>query len=123
MPAGRLDSNSAALLALTQDGRTVRQLIGQDTLINKKYLVRLQYAKPGWPPDADLKKLGHDLWIDGKPLLNNGRPYFHWLSRASRAGRRRTQRNSLLLAEPDENRQLKSALHFDSFFLTKPCTM
>ena len=69
VPAGRLDIDSVGLLVLTQDGRIAKQLIGQDTSIEKEYLVRVQYTKPGKLPDADLKKLNHGLWMDGKPLL------------------------------------------------------
>lgn len=69
VPAGRLDIDSVGLLVLTQDGRIAKQLIGQDTAIEKEYLVRVQYGKPGKLPDADLKKLNHGLWMDGKPLL------------------------------------------------------
>lgn len=69
VPAGRLDIDSVGLLVLTQDGRIAKQLIGQDTSIEKEYLVRVQYTRPGRLPDADLKKLNHGLWMDGKPLL------------------------------------------------------
>ena len=69
VPAGRLDIDSVGLLVLTQDGRIAKQLIGQDTDIDKEYLVRVQYSKPGKLPDGDLKKLNHGLWMDGKPLL------------------------------------------------------
>ncbi|MDP3669994.1 MAG: pseudouridine synthase [Telluria sp.] len=69
VPAGRLDIDSVGLLILTQDGRIAKQLIGQDTVIEKEYLVRVQYSKPGKLPDADLKKLNHGLWMDGKALL------------------------------------------------------
>lgn len=69
VPAGRLDIDSVGLLVLTQDGRVAKQLIGQDTAIEKEYLVRVQYTRPGRLPDADLKKLNHGLWMDGKPLL------------------------------------------------------
>ena len=69
VPAGRLDIDSVGLLVLTQDGRIAKQLIGQDTSIEKEYLVRVQYTKPGKLPDSDLKKLNHGLWMDGKPLL------------------------------------------------------
>ncbi|WEF34161.1 pseudouridine synthase [Pseudoduganella chitinolytica] len=69
VPAGRLDIDSVGLLVLTQDGRIAKHLIGQDTEIDKEYLVRVQYTKPGKLPDADLKKLNHGLWMDGKPLL------------------------------------------------------
>jgi 23S rRNA pseudouridine2604 synthase len=69
VPAGRLDIDSVGLLVLTQDGRIAKQLIGQDTSIDKEYLVRVEYTKPGKLPDSDLKKLNHGLWMDGKPLL------------------------------------------------------
>lgn len=69
VPAGRLDIDSVGLLVLTQDGRIAKQLIGENTSIDKEYLVRVEYTKPGRLPDADLKKLNHGLWMDGKPLL------------------------------------------------------
>ncbi|MDB5906786.1 MAG: rRNA pseudouridine synthase [Massilia sp.] len=69
VPAGRLDIDSVGLLVLTQDGRVAKRLIGQDTAIEKEYLVRVQYTKPGTLPDADLKKLCFGLWMDGKALL------------------------------------------------------
>lgn len=69
VPAGRLDIDSVGLLVLTQDGRIARKLIGEDTSVEKEYLVRVQYTRPGRLPDADLKKLNHGLWMDGKPLL------------------------------------------------------
>ncbi len=69
VPAGRLDIDSVGLLILTQDGRVAKQLIGHDTVIEKEYLVRVQYSKPGLLPESDLKKLNHGLWMDGKALL------------------------------------------------------
>ncbi|HJU71552.1 MAG TPA: pseudouridine synthase [Paucimonas sp.] len=69
VPAGRLDIDSTGLLILTQDGRIAKQLIGQDTEIEKEYLVRVQYGKPGRLPDADLRLLNHGLSLDGKKLL------------------------------------------------------
>ena len=69
VPAGRLDIDSVGLLVLTQDGRIARQLIGEDTSIEKEYLVRVQYSRPGRLPDADLKLLNHGLSLDGKKLL------------------------------------------------------
>jgi 23S rRNA pseudouridine2604 synthase len=41
-PAGRLDIDSTGLLVLTQDGRVARQLIGEDSAIDKEYLVRVE---------------------------------------------------------------------------------
>ena len=69
VPAGRLDIDSVGLLVLTQDGRIAKQLIGEDTSIEKEYLVRVQYTKPGRLPDADLQRLNHGLSLDGKKLL------------------------------------------------------
>jgi 23S rRNA pseudouridine2604 synthase len=69
VPAGRLDIDSVGLLVLTQDGRIAKQLIGQDTAVEKEYLVRVQYTKPGRLPEADLKRLNHGLSLDGKKLL------------------------------------------------------
>ena len=69
VPAGRLDIDSIGLLVLTQDGRVAKTLIGQDTAIEKEYLVRVQYTKPGTLPESELKKLCFGLWMDGKALL------------------------------------------------------
>lgn len=44
VPAGRLDIDSIGLLVLTQDGRVARQLIGEDSGIEKEYLVRVVYT-------------------------------------------------------------------------------
>lgn len=68
VPAGRLDIDSTGLLVLTQDGRVAKQLIGEDTHIEKEYLVRVKYSKPGTLPEADLKRLNHGLSLDGKAL-------------------------------------------------------
>ena len=68
VPAGRLDIDSVGLLVLTQDGRIAKTLIGEDSTIEKEYLVRVQYSKPGRLPDQDLKRLNHGLIMDGKPL-------------------------------------------------------
>jgi 23S rRNA pseudouridine2604 synthase len=69
VPAGRLDIDSVGLLVLTQDGRVAKQLIGEDTSVEKEYLVRVQYTKPGRLPDAELRRLNHGLSLDGKKLL------------------------------------------------------
>ena len=69
VPAGRLDIDSVGLLILTQDGRVAKTLIGEDTSVEKEYLVRVQYSKEGKLPESDLKKLCFGLWMDGKPLL------------------------------------------------------
>lgn len=69
VPAGRLDIDSVGLLVLTQDGRVAKHLIGQDTSVEKEYLVRVQYTKPGKFPDNQLQRLNHGLMMDGKALL------------------------------------------------------
>ncbi len=63
-PAGRLDIDSTGLLILTQDGRIARQLIGEDTGIEKEYLVRVS----GQLSDAGLRLLNHGLSLDGRML-------------------------------------------------------
>ncbi|HEY0846125.1 MAG TPA: pseudouridine synthase [Noviherbaspirillum sp.] len=69
VPAGRLDIDSVGLLVLTQDGRVAKQLIGEESSIEKEYLVRVQYTRPGRLPESDLKLLNHGLSLDGKKLL------------------------------------------------------
>ena len=90
-PAGRLDIDSVGLLVLTQDGRVARQLIGEDSGMEKEYLVRVAYhgldqpaptgqlvrmddddpvtnnVKAVFPP-ALLARLRHGLSLDGQPL-------------------------------------------------------
>ena len=62
--AGRLDIDSQGLLLFTQDGRMARRLIGQDSEIEKEYLVRVQ----GNLSDEGLRQLRHGLSLDGKAL-------------------------------------------------------
>ncbi len=63
-PAGRLDIDSTGLLVLTQDGRVARHLIGEDSKVEKEYLVRVE----GELSDSGLKKLNHGLSLDGVAL-------------------------------------------------------
>jgi 23S rRNA pseudouridine2604 synthase len=63
-PAGRLDIDSQGLLVLTQDGRIAKQLIGEDSKIEKEYLVRVQ----GRLANSDLALLNHGLSLDGEAL-------------------------------------------------------
>ncbi|AEG94604.1 pseudouridine synthase [Ramlibacter tataouinensis] len=76
-PAGRLDIDSTGLLVLTQDGRVARQLIAEDSGVEKEYLVRVSYALPQGELTADvqrafpreqLQRLRHGLSLDGQPL-------------------------------------------------------
>ena len=62
--AGRLDIDSTGLLVMTQDGRVARQLIGDDTDIEKEYLVRVQ----GRLAPGKLELLNEGLSLDGKKL-------------------------------------------------------
>lgn len=63
-PAGRLDIDSQGLLVLTQDGRIARQLIGEDSDIEKEYVVRFD----GTLTDRGLVLLNHGLSLEGKAL-------------------------------------------------------
>ena len=86
-PAGRLDIDSIGLLVLTQDGRIARHLIGQDSEIEKEYLVRVGYGdvmptegpdrgagtspkntQAGFPEEK-MELLRHGLYLDGQALL------------------------------------------------------
>ncbi|WP_432260095.1 pseudouridine synthase [Cupriavidus sp. TMH.W2] len=76
-PAGRLDIDSTGLLVLTQDGRVARALIGEDSTVEKEYLVRVVWHSPQGPvernisaefPADDLELLRHGLSLDGVPL-------------------------------------------------------
>ncbi len=63
-PAGRLDIDSQGLLVLTQDGRIARQLIGEDSEVEKEYLVRVEGKISG----NGLQLLNHGLSLDGELL-------------------------------------------------------
>ncbi|WP_239352676.1 pseudouridine synthase [Snodgrassella communis] len=63
-PAGRLDIDSVGLLVLTQDGRIAKQLIGENSSIEKEYLVRVS----GKLSDNGLALLNHGLTLDGEKL-------------------------------------------------------
>lgn len=63
-PAGRLDIDSTGLLVLTQDGRVAKLLIGEDSQIEKEYLVRVE----GKLDANGLRLLNHGLSLDGSAL-------------------------------------------------------
>ena len=74
-PAGRLDIDSVGLLVLTQDGRVARQLIGEDSGMEKEYLVRVVYLPSATSsnvqavfPVEQLARLRHGLSLDGQAL-------------------------------------------------------
>ncbi|MFN9708430.1 MAG: pseudouridine synthase [Burkholderiales bacterium] len=68
-PAGRLDIDSVGLLVLTQDGRIAKQLIGEESQVEKEYLVRVA-PFDGRPPlnEKGLALLNHGLSLDGREL-------------------------------------------------------
>ena len=76
-PAGRLDIDSIGLLVLTQDGRVARQLIGEDSGMEKEYLVRVTYnsergldninVQAAFPAEK-MALLCHGLSLDGQLL-------------------------------------------------------
>ena len=73
VPAGRLDIDSTGLLVLTQDGRIAKQLIGEDSEIEKEYLVRVAGPLGQGPASSelsanDLARLRHGLELDGEAL-------------------------------------------------------
>ena len=63
-PAGRLDIDSTGLLVFTQDGRIAKLLIGDDSPIEKEYLVRVE----GKLDATGLALLNHGLSLDGAAL-------------------------------------------------------
>jgi 23S rRNA pseudouridine2604 synthase len=63
-PAGRLDIDSTGLLVFTQDGRIARQLIGQNSGMEKEYLVRVEGRLSG----ESLARLNFGLSLDGVAL-------------------------------------------------------
>ncbi|RQU89534.1 pseudouridine synthase [Burkholderia cenocepacia] len=76
-PAGRLDIDSTGLLVLTQNGVIAKQLIGEQSNIDKEYLVRVRFGErlidiDQHFPAESLAKLRHGLELDGvalKPAL------------------------------------------------------
>lgn len=63
-PAGRLDIDSTGLLVLTQDGRIAKKIIGENSKVDKEYLVRVT----GRLSADGLTLLNHGLSLDGKQL-------------------------------------------------------
>lgn len=63
-PAGRLDIDSTGLLIFTQDGRIARQLIGENSTIDKEYVVRVE----GQLSAQGLRLLNYGLRLDGQIL-------------------------------------------------------
>ncbi|MBA2483304.1 MAG: rRNA pseudouridine synthase [Nitrosomonas sp.] len=63
-PAGRLDIDSQGLLVMTQDGRIAKRLIGNESNIEKEYLVRIE----GSLSKENLALLNYGLSLDGRAL-------------------------------------------------------
>ncbi|WP_239078449.1 MULTISPECIES: pseudouridine synthase [Deefgea] len=63
-PAGRLDIDSVGLLVLTQDGVVAKTLIGENSQVEKEYLVRVS----GHLKAEGLRLLNHGLELDGEKL-------------------------------------------------------
>ena len=63
-PAGRLDIDSQGILVMTQDGRIAKTLIGDDSGVEKEYLVRVA----GTLSEKNLALLKHGLSLDGEAL-------------------------------------------------------
>jgi len=67
-PAGRLDIDSVGLLVLTQDGRIAKQLIGEHSMVEKEYLVRVAPLEGERLSAEGLRLLNHGLELDGEAL-------------------------------------------------------
>ncbi len=63
-PAGRLDIDSQGLLVFTQNGQMAKKLVGENSDIEKEYLVRVE----GPLPKDQLRLLNHGLELDGVKL-------------------------------------------------------
>jgi 23S rRNA pseudouridine2604 synthase len=62
--AGRLDIDSQGLLLFTQDGRLAKKIIGEESRVEKEYIVRVR----GQLSDDGLRLLRGGLALDGRPL-------------------------------------------------------
>jgi 23S rRNA pseudouridine2604 synthase len=62
--AGRLDIDSQGLLIFTQDGRLAKKIIGEESRVEKEYIVRVR----GSLSDDGLRSLRGGLSLDGRPL-------------------------------------------------------
>jgi 23S rRNA pseudouridine2604 synthase len=75
VPAGRLDIDSTGLLVLTQDGRVARQLIGEDSVMEKEYLVRVAYTGVANPNAANSAAATYPGLPSGRGALSGrGKP-------------------------------------------------
>lgn len=67
---GRLDIDSTGLLVFTQDGRLAKQVIGEESEVEKEYLVRIENLGRFSPTElkAKIRTLKNDLSLDGEKL-------------------------------------------------------
>ena len=69
---GRLDIDSQGLLIFTQDGRLAKKIIGENSNVEKEYIVRVEYQDQKSPRDIfpleKLRLLNFGLSIDGEAL-------------------------------------------------------
>ncbi len=67
---GRLDIDSTGLLVFTQDGRLAKQVIGEDSDVEKEYLVRIENLGQFSALELKnkIKTLRNDLSLDGEKL-------------------------------------------------------
>lgn len=69
---GRLDIDSQGLLIFTQDGRLAKKIIGEDSQIEKEYIVRVEYQNQKSPqslfPKDKLRLLNYGLSLDDEKL-------------------------------------------------------
>lgn len=63
-PAGRLDAPSRGLMLYTQDGTLAKKIIGEESIIDKEYIVKVK----GSVTDDKIKKLCFGLKLDGQKL-------------------------------------------------------
>jgi 23S rRNA pseudouridine2604 synthase len=91
--AGRLDIDSQGLLLFTQDGRLAKKIIGEESRVEKEYIVRVR----GSLSDDGLRSLRGGLSLDGRPLKP---AQVEWINRDQlrfvlREGRKRQIRRML----------------------------
>lgn len=68
-PAGRLDIDSQGLLVLTQDGVIAKTLIGENSKVEKEYIVRVESGPQGPIGKEGLRRLSDgSLVIEGRRL-------------------------------------------------------
>lgn len=63
-PAGRLDAPSRGLIIYTQDGTLAKRIIGEESTIDKEYIVKVK----GSITEDKIKKLCFGLKLDGQKL-------------------------------------------------------